>query len=316
MVPRDARALALLAAPAEGELQRRRGRPGRDPAARARREPALLRKRGGAGGPRRLPREAPAGLLALPASGPSVAAARGARRAHLGDGGARRARCRPRSRRCSSAPRWRSAPAHFDPLAFLAALLGALFIQVGTNLSNDYSDARRGADTEDRLGPVRVTAGGLVPPRQVLLATYVTLRPGGRLRRLPHRRRRLGAARRRRRLDPRRRALHGRSAPIRLRGARRAVRVPVLRRRRGRRLLLRAGPASCRGRRSSCAVPVGLLASAILVVNNVRDLDTDRRAGKRTLAVRLGRERTRGLYAAMLALAFLDGAAAAGCSAR
>ena len=62
----------------------------------------------------------------------------------------------------------------FHPLAFVAALLGAVFIQVGTNLSNDYSDARRGADTEDRLGPVRVTAGGLVPPGQVLLATYVT----------------------------------------------------------------------------------------------------------------------------------------------
>ena len=46
-------------------------------------------------------------------------------------------------------------------------------IQIGTNLSNDYSDARRGADTEDRLGPVRVTAGGLVPPKQVLIATYV-----------------------------------------------------------------------------------------------------------------------------------------------
>ncbi len=61
----------------------------------------------------------------------------------------------------------------FKVLTFLAALLGALFIQVGTNLSNDYSDARRGADTEDRLGPVRVTAGGLVPPRQVLVATYV-----------------------------------------------------------------------------------------------------------------------------------------------
>ena len=41
------------------------------------------------------------------------------------------------------------------------------------------------------------------------------------------------------------------------------------------------------------AVPVGLLAAAILVVNNIRDIDTDRRAGKRTLAVRLGRERTR-----------------------
>ena len=50
--------------------------------------------------------------------------------------------------------------------------------------------------------------------------------------------------------------------------------------------------SGCRGRRSCCAVPVGLLASAILVVNNVRDLETDRRAGKRTLAVRLGRART------------------------
>src|ERR1700704_3293940 len=62
----------------------------------------------------------------------------------------------------------------FHPLRFVAALVGAIFIQVGTNLSNDYSDARRGADAEDRLGPVRVTAGGLVPPRQVLLATYAT----------------------------------------------------------------------------------------------------------------------------------------------
>jgi len=54
-----------------------------------------------------------------------------------------------------------------------------------------------------------------------------------------------------------------------------------------------------------CAVPVGLLVSAILVVNNVRDIDTDRRVGKRTLAVRLGRERTRALYTAMLALAYV-----------
>ncbi len=53
------------------------------------------------------------------------------------------------------------------------------------------------------------------------------------------------------------------------------------------------------------AVPVGLLASAILVVNNVRDLETDRRAGKRTLAVRLGRDRTRTLYAAMLVAAYV-----------
>ncbi|MGH2872823.1 MAG: 1,4-dihydroxy-2-naphthoate octaprenyltransferase, partial [Solirubrobacteraceae bacterium] len=63
----------------------------------------------------------------------------------------------------------------FHVLRFVAAMVGALLIQVGTNLSNDYSDARRGADAEDRLGPVRVTAGGLVPPRQVLIATYLTL---------------------------------------------------------------------------------------------------------------------------------------------
>jgi 1,4-dihydroxy-2-naphthoate octaprenyltransferase len=53
------------------------------------------------------------------------------------------------------------------------------------------------------------------------------------------------------------------------------------------------------------AVPVGLLAAAILVVNNVRDLETDRRAGKRTLAVRLGRARARTLYLAMVYGAFV-----------
>jgi 1,4-dihydroxy-2-naphthoate octaprenyltransferase len=52
------------------------------------------------------------------------------------------------------------------------------------------------------------------------------------------------------------------------------------------------------------AVPVGLIAAAILVVNNIRDLDTDRRAGKRTLAVRLGRERTRTLFAVIVYLAY------------
>jgi 1,4-dihydroxy-2-naphthoate octaprenyltransferase len=53
------------------------------------------------------------------------------------------------------------------------------------------------------------------------------------------------------------------------------------------------------------AVPVGLLAAAILVVNNVRDLEGDRRAGKRTLAVRMGRERARTEYAVLVGLAFL-----------
>jgi 1,4-dihydroxy-2-naphthoate polyprenyltransferase len=56
--------------------------------------------------------------------------------------------------------------------AFIAALIGSVFIQVGTNLANDYSDAKRGADTEERLGPVRVTSSGLIAPRRVLYATW------------------------------------------------------------------------------------------------------------------------------------------------
>jgi 1,4-dihydroxy-2-naphthoate octaprenyltransferase len=192
----------------------------------------------------------------------------------------------------------------FHVLTFLAAMLGALFIQIGTNLSNDYSDARRGADTEDRLGPVRVTAGGLVPPRQVLIGTYVAF----------------GLA-----------VLAG-TYLIATAGWE-LLAIGVLSILAG--VLYTGGPrpygyeglgeifvflffgvVAVAGTYFAhteqwdweafvLAVPVGLLAAAILVVNNVRDLETDRRAGKRTLAVRLGRERTRVLYVAMLALAFL-----------
>jgi 1,4-dihydroxy-2-naphthoate octaprenyltransferase len=193
---------------------------------------------------------------------------------------------------------------HFDALAFVAALLGAMFIQVGTNLSNDYSDARRGADTEDRLGPVRVTAGGLVPPGQVLVATYVTFGlacacgiyliavAGWELLAI-------GAA--------------SILAGVLYTGGPRPYGYAGL----GELFVfLFFGIVAVTGsyfvqvqqlpwQAFVCAVPVGLLASAILVVNNVRDLETDRRAGKRTLAVRLGRERTRRLYAAMLGGAFL-----------
>jgi len=192
----------------------------------------------------------------------------------------------------------------FKPLTFVATMLGALFIQVGTNLSNDYSDARRGADTEDRLGPVRVTAGGLVPPKQVLLATYIAF----------------GAA-----------VVAGvyliatAGWELLLVGAA-SILAGVLYTGGPRPygydglgevfVFLFFGVVAVAGSFYAqteelaweafvLAVPVGLLASAILVVNNVRDLETDRRAGKKTLAVRLGRQGARGLYSGMLAAAFV-----------
>jgi 1,4-dihydroxy-2-naphthoate polyprenyltransferase len=193
----------------------------------------------------------------------------------------------------------------FEALAFLAALLGAMFIQVGTNLSNDYSDARRGADSEDRLGPMRVTAGGLVPPRQVLVATYASfglaVLCGVYL---------VAVA------GPELIAVGAASilAGVLYTGGPRPYGYEGL----GELFVfLFFGVVAVVGsyfvqvqalpwQAFGCSVPVGLLASAILVVNNVRDIDTDRRACKRTLAVRLGRERTRALYCAMLACAFLS----------
>ncbi|MCU4799344.1 1,4-dihydroxy-2-naphthoate polyprenyltransferase [Halobacteria archaeon HArc-gm2] len=62
----------------------------------------------------------------------------------------------------------------FAWLPAVAAFVGALLIQVGTNFANDYYDAVKGADTEDREGFTRVTAGGLIPPERVKLAMVAT----------------------------------------------------------------------------------------------------------------------------------------------
>src|SRR5436305_1091019 len=181
----------------------------------------------------------------------------------------------------------------FHPVTLAATLIGAVFIQVGTNLSNDYSDARRGADTEDRLGPVRVTAGGLVPPRQVLMATWVSFGvavlvgiylvavAGWELL-----------------------LVGGASilAGVLYTGGPRPYGYEGL----GELFVFAFfGIVAVTGsyfvqakdlpwEAFVLAVPVGLLAASILMVNNIRDLETDRRAGKRTLAVRLGRARARG----------------------
>ncbi len=191
----------------------------------------------------------------------------------------------------------------FRPGALLAALCGAILIQVGTNLSNDYSDARRGADTEDRLGPVRVTAGGLVPPRTVLLAAgltfaaavlcglYLVAVAGWELLVLGVLSILAGVL------------YTGGPRPYGYEGLGEVFVFLFFG------LVAVAGSTFAQLERwpweaLAFAVPVGLLATAILVVNNVRDLDGDRRAGKRTLAVRLGRARARALYAALVLGAF------------
>ncbi|MEF8806627.1 1,4-dihydroxy-2-naphthoate polyprenyltransferase [Natronomonas sp.] len=62
----------------------------------------------------------------------------------------------------------------FAPLPAVFALVGALLLQIGTNFANDYYDAVRGADTEDREGFTRVTAGGIIDPERVKMAMYAT----------------------------------------------------------------------------------------------------------------------------------------------
>ena len=190
------------------------------------------------------------------------------------------------------------------PLAFVAALVGSVFIQIGTNLANDYSDARRGADSEDRLGPVRVTAGGLLPPRRVLVGTYVAfgvaVAAGIYLAAVAGWQLLVVGA-----LSIAAGVLYtGGPRPYGYAGLGELF------------VFLFFGLVAVNGSyyvqteelswdAFALSIPVGLLASAILVVNNVRDIDTDRRAGKRTLVVKLGRRRSLRLFVAMLVLAFV-----------
>jgi 1,4-dihydroxy-2-naphthoate octaprenyltransferase len=192
----------------------------------------------------------------------------------------------------------------FRPLAFVCALIGSVFIQIGTNLSNDYSDARRGADTEDRLGPVRVTAGGLMPPKQVLVGTYVAfgiaVAAGAYLIAIAGWQLLVvGAA--------------SILAGVLYTGGPRPYGYEGL----GELFVfLFFGVVAVVGSyyvqtenlhwtAFALSVPVGLLVSAILVVNNIRDIETDRRAGKRTLAVRIGRDRARSLFTSMVVLSYV-----------
>jgi 1,4-dihydroxy-2-naphthoate octaprenyltransferase len=191
----------------------------------------------------------------------------------------------------------------------LAAMVVALALQVGTNYANDYSDGRRGADAH-RAGPLRLTASGLVAPPLVLRAAFIAfavaavaglaLAVAVDLRLLV-----VGAA------CIAAGALYtGGPKPYGYAGFGELAVLVFFG------FVATAGSAYVQLERLTglavlASLPVGLLACALLVANNLRDVDTDAGSGKLTLAVRLGPARTRILYRACVAGA-LAGVAAVG----
>lgn len=183
----------------------------------------------------------------------------------------------------------------FHWLAAALALISALLIQVGVNYHNDYADFVKGTDTEDRVGPTRVTQAGYVAPATMRRATIVVF----------------GLA-----------VLAG--LYLILRGGWPVLVIGVLSiasavlYTAGRYaladtgladlfVLIFFGPVAVGGTYYVQALTItwpvliaglgpGLLSEGILLVNNIRDLDGDRRAGKRTLPIRLGRRIGVGLY--------------------
>ena len=186
----------------------------------------------------------------------------------------------------------------------VGCLAVALVLQITANLSNDLSDFRRGADTPDRAGPLRVAAAGLVTERQLEIAIVVTIAIaaaiglwlttiGGPV--LLG----LGALAIVAAL-----AYTGGPWPYGYRGLGEVFVFVFFG------LVAVVGTAFLQAGQIAplfvaAAVPVGALTTAILVVNNLRDIPTDAAAGKRTLAVILGRRATVVEYRLLLAIAFL-----------
>ena len=185
----------------------------------------------------------------------------------------------------------------------LAALVVALAIQVGTNYANDYQDGVRGTD-DVRVGPVRLVASGLAPASAVRTAALASF----------------GVA-----------AVAGLALAAAVGWE--LILVGLVSFAAG--WLYTGGPkpygylglgelfvftffglvatvgstyvqtGEVTGLAVCAAVPVGLLATALLVVNNLRDIPTDTEAGKKTMAVRLGDRTTRIVYITMLVDVFL-----------
>lgn len=197
---------------------------------------------------------------------------------------------------------WRDG--EFALLPFVVVLFSALAIQVGVNYANDLADAEKGADTEARIGPVRAVSAGMITPgdmrRGIAIAFGVAALGGVYL-------------------------IWYAGWPIFVIGVVSIVAalgytngpIPygyyglgeVF-------VFIFFGLVATAGTRYvfSPSVPsavwtggivMGLLAAAILEANNIRDIDTDRDAGKRTLAVILGRDRARSLYVATVVASFV-----------
>ncbi len=187
----------------------------------------------------------------------------------------------------------------FRPLAFVATLVAALLLQVGTNLANDVSDFERGADARGRLGPPRVTQSGLATPVQVRLAmlgvfaaaaligVYLATVGGWPIIAI-------GAASIVAGL-----AYTGGPWPYGYHALGDAFVFVFFG------LVAVTGTAYLKsdewtGLALAASLPMACTVTAILVVNNLRDIETDRRAGKRTLAVALGAPLTRAEYALLM----------------
>lgn len=187
--------------------------------------------------------------------------------------------------------------------ALAAALLGAMLIQIGTNLANDVFDAEKGADTAERLGPTRVTQAGLLTAREVragmavafglavLAGLYLAAVGGWPVVAIGVASIASGVA------------YTGGPWPLGYNGLGDAF------------VFLFFGFVAVCGTAFVgtgavpalawwASVPVGAIATAVLVVNNVRDRGTDVRAGKRTLVVRFGRAFGTAEYAALWLLAW------------
>src|SRR5579859_4180414 len=189
------------------------------------------------------------------------------------------------------------------PLAGLGALVVAVCMQLGVNFANDYSDHRRGADSPARVGPVRAASSGLVPPAQVrsaaigafgaaaLVGIVLSLATDWRLLIV-------GAA------SLLAGALYtGGPRPYGYLGLGELFVFVFFG------LVATGGTVYVESLRITplailFGCSMGFLASAILVLNNLRDIESDTAAGKRTLATLIGRRRTLYLLAVLTAAAF------------